>query len=606
MKPFLFACLTCFSTILFAGEKNKITIEADKESGCLPLNVHFNGVTDNINATYKWVFGNGVVSKEKNPSAYFLHAGKYSVKLFVSNGTQTDSVTQIITAYPSPKADFVVDKTTACVNEPLDFICKATSGNAPITKYLWGFGDGKTDASASTVHSFKTEGSYNVTLIVTDANGCTADKTSYSSITVNPNPSAAFTPSVSSSCTKTQEVSFYNSSVGKALTCNWNFGDNSFAVDATPSHLFLQGKHTVTLTITDANGCSDKATKEVSVTKLETDFIASKENVCVGELVKLINMSNYKGDSWSWEFGDGTTSAVCHPEKTYTKPGVYSIKLSLTDGVCSATTTKEQYIHVADGKIPSFTSDVTSSCSTPLHVKFRNTTSNTAISLWEFGDGTISTEANPEKTFTDAGAYKISLSSTDSNGCVIKKKVDNYIQAAKPLVRFTGETFGCAGYPVRFSNLTPSATSYLWNFGDGETSTEKNPSHIYKQNGRYTVSLTARNGEICDSTITIPGFVNIDTIKVDFAIKATMSSVPPFVCLFTNETVCPNAKYVWDFGDGNTDNSTNPTHIYNVPGNFNVRLVAYSKSGCSNSKVLNHSLQIGTTSNAVVVRNNGL
>jgi PKD repeat protein len=91
-------------------------------------------------------------------------------------------------------------------------------------------------------------------------------------------------------------------------------------------------------------------------------------------------------------------------------------------------------------------------------------------------------------------------------------------------------------------------------------------------------------------------YVHVDTLKVDFEMTASAQTlVPPFIYNFKNKTNAANVKYMWDFGDGYTEASANPVHIYNTPGNFNVRLIAFSKNGCTNSKSVSNNIQMGTS-----------
>ncbi len=603
MKNNLFACLLFATTFLSAGgTSSPVKIEADKTSGCVPLTVNFAGKCAEKDANWMWDFGNGTTSNKQTTAVVFLKPGVYEVNLLVNSHSGIQSAATVITVSSAPKADFIIEKSKACVNETLNFTNLSTAGSAPIEKNVWGFGDGKTVTSQNPQYRYTTAGNYNVTLVVTDINGCSADKTTYSSITVNPAPLADFKPSVLSSCSESQKVSFKNESKGNGLNYSWAFGDGAISTDETPTHLFAQGKHDVMLTVKDANECSSVAVKNVSVTKLHPDFTASSETPAAGEVVKFYSLSNYKGTAWAWDFGDGTVSNLHNPEKIYSTTGMYKVKFTLMDGVCSESVTKTSYVKVSKGTPVSFTSNVTSSCSSPMSVKFTNTTPNTALALWEFGDGTVSTNPNPEKVFANPGSYKVTLSVTDSSGYTVKKGIENYIQAARPMVRFACDTFGCVGYPVKFYNFTPNATSYLWNFGDGETSMKKDPTHFYKKNGYYSVSLTGKNADQCDSTFTLSNYVHIDSVKVDFEMASMKSAVPPFISSFTNKTQPANAKLIWDFGDTSSETTVNPVHLYDTPGSFKVRLVAYTKSGCSGVKVMENSFQMGTTFDEPLVR----
>ncbi len=589
--------LLFIASFTFANEHAAVRVESDKTSGCAPLEVRFLSVSEIKNATWKWSFSNGATSTEKTPTVVFLEAGTYEAKLTVSNGEVSESSSITVTALGSPKTDFKIQKTKACANEPLEFINQTSSPYAPLVSYVWGFGDGKTATEPNAIHAYKEKGNYNVTLVANDANGCASSRTTYSSIEVKPKPVAGFEPSVLSSCKDAEKIAFANQSTGSNLTYSWNFNDNKIVSEVNPVHFFTQGFYQVALAVKDENGCADTMVKRVSVTKLKPDFTSSKESSCAGESVKFINTSAYRGSNYLWEFGDGTISTQRNPNKIYSTPGSYTVKFTLKEGVCSETATKMAYIKVTPGSPVSFKSNNASSCNDVKKVKFENTTPNTALALWEFGDGTVSTEPITEKIFDKTGNFSVGLTVTDSSGCTVKKKEENFIQTSKPMVSFKADTLGCAGAPLRFTNFTPNATSYLWSFGDGETSTSKNPVHIYKKNGYYTVSLSASNSTGCDSMITLANYVHVDNIKVDFEMASTPSAVPPFVCRFKNKTAEPNMKFVWDFGDGTSEASASPVHIYDTPGNFDVRLVAYNKTGCSNSKVFHHTIEMGTSMN---------
>ncbi|MCX6199394.1 MAG: PKD domain-containing protein [Bacteroidetes bacterium] len=599
MKTTLSAAFVLCASFIMAAEKTNLKVLADKTSGCSPLEIHFSATTEIENANWKWTFSNGATSSEKNPSIVFLEAGNYDATLTVTTATQSESSTVKVIALASPKVDFRIEKASACVNEPIQFTNESSASVSPIVSYVWGFGDGKTALEANTQHRYKTNGNYNVTLIATDANGCAASKTTLASLEVKPKPIADFIPSTQSGCKETEQISFVNHSLGNKLNYMWSFNDNKTTSEINPSQIFNQGIHQVALAVKDANGCADTLVKKITVANLKVDFSSSKENTCAGENVKFINTSNYRGSNCNWDFGDGTVSNQRNPNKIYSNPGDYTVKFTVKEGECSETSSKVSYIHVTPGNPVSFKSSTTeASCEPVKKVTFENTTSKSALALWEFGDGTVSTEPRAEKVFDKTGNFSVGLTVTDSSGCTITKREENFIQTAKPMARFAVDTLGCIGSAMRFTNMTPNASSYLWSFGDGETATTKSPYHTYKKNGYYTVSLTAFNNESCDSTVTLKNYVHVDNLKIDFDVVATPSQVPPFVCTFKNKNVQPNMKFVWDFGDGTSEASANPVHIYDAPGNFDVRLVGYNKTGCTNSKVIRQSLEMGTSMNS--------
>lgn len=599
MKTTLSAAFVLCASFIMAAENTNLKVLANKTSGCSPLEIHFTATTEIKNANWKWTFSNGATSTEQNPSIVFLEAGNYDAVLTVTNASQSESSSIKVIALASPKVDFRIEKTSACVNEPVQFTNESSASSSPIASYVWGFGDGKTALEANSQHRYKANGNYNVTLIATDANGCASSKTTLASLEVKPKPVADFIPSTQSGCKETEQISFVNHSVGNNLNYVWSFNENKTTNEISPSQIFNQGIHQVALAVRDANGCADTLVKKITVANLKVDFSSSKESTCAGENVKFLNTSNYRGSNCNWDFGDGTVSNQRNPNKIYSNPGDYTVKFTVKEGECSETRSKLSYIHVTPGNPVSFKSSTTeASCEPVKKVTFENTTAKSALALWEFGDGTVSTEPRAEKVFDKTGNFSVGLTVTDSSGCTITKRAENFIQTDKPMARFAVDTLGCIGSAMRFTNMTPNASSYLWSFGDGETATTKSPYHTYKKNGYYTVSLTAFNNESCDSTVTLKNYVHVDNLKIDFEVVVTPSQVPPFVCTFKNKSAQPNMKFVWDFGDGTSEASANPVHMYDAPGNFDVRLVGYNKTGCTNSKVIRQSLEMGTSMNS--------
>lgn len=152
-----------------------------------------------------------------------------------------------------------------------------------------------------------------------------------------------------------------------------------------------------------------------------------------------------------------------------------------------------------------------------------------------------------------------------------------------PRPRFKSDTVGCPGNAIHFINSSVAGATYLWSFGDGDTSTLTSPYHAFSQMGDYVVTLTAYNSLGCDSSIT--KVIHIDTVHVDFAVNQTFSPCPPFVAIFSSTSNKPNLKYSWDFGDGGVDTAANPTHIYFHPGVYTVKMVGKTPYGCTDTVV---------------------
>lgn len=206
-----------------------------------------------------------------------------------------------------------------------------------------------------------------------------------------------------------------------------------------------------------------------------------------------------------------------------------------------------------------------------MKVTFTNQSLNAKSYLWTFGDGSVSSEKNPVKTYSNSGTYKVTLKATNVSLFHTYETTINLSKAA-PKASFS---YTKNGLVVTFKNLSTNAQSYSWNFGNGKTSTQKDPSITYSAAGTYSVSLTASNGEATDTYN--------QSISVSYkqpTASFTYKTEAPLKVVLTN-TSTNATSYEWDFGDGTTSTLTNPTHRYNATGSYIITLVAKNPSGSS-------------------------
>ncbi|MCK9331128.1 MAG: DUF3344 domain-containing protein, partial [Candidatus Cloacimonetes bacterium] len=229
----------------------------------------------------------------------------------------------------------------------------------------------------------------------------------------------------------------------------------------------------------------------------------------------------------------------------------------------------------------------------PLTVRFNDTSTGTPASwLWDFGDGTNSTEQHPAHTYTAEGNYTVSLTVSNSLGTDTEARTD-YISVGAlvlaPVAAFSANTTsGDAPLTVRFTDESTNApTAWVWDFGDGKTSTEQNPSHTYEARGTYTVTLTAANYGGSD-TVTKTDYITATTDKPvpvpDFTTVASTGRVP-FSVKFTDTTTGDASSWAWDFGDGGTSTEQNPVHTYVTVGSYTVTLAATGPGGTNSTTV---------------------
>jgi gliding motility-associated-like protein len=132
--------------------------------------------------------------------------------------------------------------------------------------YLWQFGDGNSSTDVAPIHTYNA-GTYNVSLIVTTPNGCSANAVNTGLVTAYPSPTAAFIASTYSTPFNDQPISFTDQSPGNPIGFDWDFGDGNNSTSQNTQHSYAQlGIFEVTLTVTDPNGCTGSVTQSVEIT----------------------------------------------------------------------------------------------------------------------------------------------------------------------------------------------------------------------------------------------------------------------------------------------------------------------------------------------------
>lgn len=304
---------------------------------------------------------------------------------------------------------------------------------------------------------------------------------------------------------------------------------------------------------------------------------------------------------YKWDFGvpgvDNDTSRVREPVFTFPDTGLYTITLISNPDfpACSDTSTKDfQVNQVLDPMV-----DLGGTlCQTGNSIDFfaSGTYEDYATFLWSFGSQasiTSSTSDTVRGVVFSAGAgtsFPVSLSISQDN-CT--ETINQQVTLLpNPTVDFTlSDSAGCYPLPVSFTSTVTNATSpmaveYEWDFGDGETSTDENPTHTYDSNGYFDVRLTIRTTSGCIDTVSLVKdsavFVSLDSSRnsVDFTYNPSAGCAPLDV-QFTNQSVFEgNASFTWTFGDGDSAFTQNPSHIYTNNGYYDVSLTMITLDKC--------------------------
>ncbi|GIV32628.1 MAG: hypothetical protein KatS3mg031_0163 [Chitinophagales bacterium] len=572
----------------------KADFSASVTQGCSPLVVCFTDLSTGSPTSWSWNFGNNNLSPDRNPCAIYIVPGTYTVSLTVSNsgGSDTKTVHAMITVFANPTANFTASKTTGCVPEAITFTDLSAPGDAPIVSWRWDFGDGNTSTAQNPTNLYTNPGTYTVVLVVRDANGCEHRKTLSNYITILPAPQVNFTAAPDFACSYPAAITFTSQVSGSQITGYlWDFGDGTTSTQQNPVHTYIAaGSYTVSLTVSNSGGCSDTKSKPdfLVIDHLQADFSVNRTSGCGSVNVSFTDQSVSSGTivSWAWDFGDGATSSVKNTTHNYTSPGTYDVTLIVTNNKgCKDTIVYEDLITVYPRPTVNFTADKTSGCGIPFAVNFTETANGEVSWLWDFGDGTTSTQANPVHSYTAPGSYGVRLTVTSADGCTRTTFKPNYIRITNPTANFTADvTEGCVDLTVNFTDQSSSnapVISWLWDFGDGTTSTLQNPSHTYTTDGVYSVSLTITNADGCIDSILKTNYIAAgDTPVVHFGSDRQHVCLGTAIQFFDSTNIAE--EWLWDFGDGNTATDPNPTYTYSDTGSFNVTLIAFHH-GCTDT-----------------------
>lgn len=562
------------------------------------LTVNFNN-TSSISAgsivSHNWNFGDGNTSTLINPTHTYLSPGNYNVRLITgSNKSCYDTVYNPVLVNSPPIANFT--QTTICQGSPVNFNDLSTAPQGVINNWNWSFGDGSLNSlQQNPAHIYSAPGTYSVTLFVSSSNGCADTSIHFVNVNALPNPNF----SVANSCFGTTSVFNNSSSIPSGTITNWMWDiDGNGTVDYSNqniTHVYpAPATYTVILTTASNANCIRSFSTTVTIDPLPNINITGND-VCLNAVTYFTNNSTIGNGnqitSYSWNFGNSTTSSQTSPQVIYTAPGNYMVTLSATSNN-NCTSSGSTMVQVHPNPVPLFATN--NVCLGNLNV-FNNqsTISGGNITNWMWdvnGDGnTDSTSANPTYTYPNPGSYSVSLTAISNNNCV-KTFTTMVTVNPLPVVNFSANNT-CLGGTTNFVNnstigFNNMITGYLWNFGSNNTTTAPNPNITYPNYGNYVVNLTATSNNNCSST---------GSLQVSVFANPNANFIATTTCLnqatqFTNQSAIPVGtitKYRWDFDGNNTwDDSTNvnPTHIYPTFGTMNAKLEAISSNNCRSQK----------------------
>lgn len=389
-----------------------------------------------------------------------------------------------------PSASFTV----TCDHLECAFTDTSGDSEAELASWLWSFGDGSSSTEPNPTHTFAEDGTYSVSLTVTDVGGATALATQGVEVSARVTPTAAFDATCEAlRCTFT-DVSVDPDELIEGHF--WEFGDGVTSNGSGPTHTYEEaGTYTVSLTILGASGALSSISGTVEVESAKPPS-ASFTFECDERSCAFVDGST-AGDgaiaSWHWDFGDGSDASEQNPSHTYATAGTYSVTLTVTDdGGVSDTSTRDIEVNAP----PSASFEI-EKCD-GLVCSFTDTSDDADGSIvsrvWEFGDGGTSTAKNVSHTYASAGNYTVSLTVVDNLDASHTFELD--VTVAPVVPRAASFDVTCSDLECSFTDTSVGLVSeWEWDFGDGIRSTAPNPRHEYAVGGEYSVTLIVTYGD---------------------------------------------------------------------------------------------------------------
>lgn len=549
---------------------------------------------------YKWLFSNGDTSNSQNVIKKFNGSGQIKYRLVAYGETGCNDTTKqaIATIYPKPSAGFSISDSSICKNGNFfNFINNTqTDPYAKGYTWMWGDGTGSTFQDPGTIN-YSDTGKFLVTLSAYyTATGCADTVRRFVRVVENPVPKIILDSS--DFCLHRNYFQFKgtNSTPNISPKYLWKWGDGSQTPDSIQyrKKYATPGTYTLKLFLSLGKNCVDSVKKTVIVYNDPVADFSLSDSVFCG-LPAQLNVTNKStapaNAKWQWNFGNSVVSSLKNPAQVdYSDTGKYTILLIAKDPLttCDNRISKKIIVYKFPGLKPRLSD--TAICNAKTAITFTDSTDYGNLPVyrkWQFSKTDTSNSKIITKNFAGKGIYNIQLIGGLPGLCADTSQVQvrvKYSDTAGKIVHTLTEFCAPAKVDLTAKPHETANWSYLWDFGNSQTSTLPNPVSVqFNDSLQYKIKLTLNDGKGCEMYL-------YDTIKIAPKPEAFIfRNLKDTQCLKGNNFVFNAAvnkatapvQYKWDCDESNTfsTQNTNPV-IYKNLGKKIIQLIIQDAKGC--------------------------
>jgi len=448
----------------------------------------------------------------------------------------------------------------------------------------------KTSNLSNPVLQYNTPGQQFITL--RSFNGGGTDQVS-KSVTVSGQTSPDIDFAAAGICINNNTTFTATNSSGNVNSFAWDFGDggNSLVTTFSTNHTYMStGMFVTTVAASASNGCINTLKDSIFIFNppIASFSMPSPTVTCSNQDYLFTNTTTSDvgvSPTWQWSVDGNQLSTAQDFTSYFSTAGSKSIQLIAFIPGCSSQVS-QSFLVQQEGPLTDFSfSGICDNAPS----QFTNQTTGLVLNYsWDFGDGTTSSVVNPQYTYPGIGTYDVLLTASNGVGCNnVKKKSITIYSNPQTKFSFPLPPFSCSGATAQLTDQTPAPfdsniTSWQWNFGDPSssqnTSSAKNPVHIFATAGTYNVTLTTTTNNNCSSTVQ----KSVNILQAPIAAFTNNPACEDQVTTFSDASTGNPTSWTWQIG-GAYSSLKEQSHIFSLPGNYPVTLSVTGSNGCISS-----------------------